>query len=365
MTLWMVGWTLGLALAGNADVAQDAPETEEREALAVAPSEHAAERLRRLAELHPDHATLISYGLSARGRELLALRVTARPGESEGPLIAVVADLCQRDQIGHQWAALEVELRALVLGEVDAPNVAPPLQDRLWILSPDPDRLDGEEAAGRAWPEGDFPAGWDPWCTEVRTGPYPYSTPEAAALGRFLGAQQALAGMVLVGPAGAHGAAERGVAGPGPGSLERQALQAWRLPVQRCSTGLGRLLTRVDVDRPRLELEARRQRSLGEGRWMVEVTVRNHGGSAIDSPEHQPKLALGGANLVALAAAGEDGVFQVVSPGSALAGLAPRGERSLRIVLEVSGSDAPMLSLSGPRWRTARCTLGLATLQPK
>ncbi len=360
-----MGWMLGLAFAGSAFGTQKAAEPVEETTRVASPSERATEQLRRLAELHPDHAALVSYGVSAGGRELLALQVTVRPGEAGGPLLAVVADLSHGDWIEQQWVALETELRALVLGGADAADAAPPLQDRLWILSPDPDRLDGAESPGRAWPEGDFPAGWDPWCTAVRTGPYPYSTPEAAALGRYLGGQSALAGMVLVGPESGRKAAGWDAEGPGPGSLERLVMQDWGMPVQRCSGGLGRMLTRVDAERPRLELDARAQRSLGEGRWMVEVVVRNHGEAAIETPGPPPAIALGGARLVALAAATEDGVFQVATPRSALAGLEGHGQRRLRIVLEVSGSDAPMLSLSGPRWRTAYCTLGLGTLQPK
>lgn len=352
-------WVLGLMLAGAA-LGEEEAQVVDQGLSALAPSQRAAEQLRRCAELHPDYATLIRYGTSAKGRELLALRVTVQAGEAAGPLVAVVADLSHGGLVEAQRAALEGELRALVLGDQGDSSEAQPRQDRLWILSPDPDRLDGVADAGRPWPEGDFPAGWDPWCRGMRAGPYPYSTPEAASLGRLLEGQSALAGLVIVGPGERSKAGPGGASEPGPGSLERLAREAWGLDVQRSGGALGQALGRIDVERPRLAIELGEQRPLGGGRWMVEAVVHNGGGAGLDERGVLPSLELAGGRLIALAAAGEDGVFQVAGATDLLAGLAGRSERRLRIVLEPKGSQPPMLSLLGPRWRTARCELGLA-----
>ena len=356
---WALTWALSLALLGPANAGG---EESVGDAASVAAPDRVVDTLQHLARHYPEHAELVTYGKSGGGRPLLALRVRAKAGDPGGPLVAVVSDLWGPDPSAKVLAALESELRSLVLADEDGGGAGlgqlGPLQDRIWILSPDPDRAAGEAAAGRPDPVLDFPAGWDPWVSGARSGPYPYSTPEAAALGALLDGEEALASVVVV-------SAGETLWESAPGSLERFCEEHLMVRTERCSKRLAGRLGKLDEGRPRLALSGVRTRPLGEGRWLIDVVAENRGVDALELPAPLPKLRLGGARLVALAISGDQVAYEVTSPEHMLAGLEPGAVRSLRLVIDVSGQENPLLELCGPRWRSVRHALAIAPLRPR
>ena len=361
-----LAWMLGLCLLPPAAAKAPGQGPQQEAKLATTrdklePSQLAA-TLERLAKYYPEHAELIHYGKSTTGRPLQALKVRVQPGEPSGPLVAVVADLGWQDASSKILAALESELRALVLEEErpgkNGTTRAIPMQDRIWIPAPDPDRLAETVPADRPDPVLDFPAGWNPWTKGARTGPYPYSTQEAAALGALLEAEEALASVVVVSTTDSPWESA-------PGSLERFSEEKLLVRTERCSKRLFARLSALDAGRPRLALSSTRTKALGEGRWLVEMVAENQGSDALEKPAPLPKLCLGSARLVALAISGDQVAYEISDVEHALAGLGSGATRSLRLVIDVTGEDNPMLELCGPRWRTVRHALAISPLRPR
>ncbi|MFT7677755.1 MAG: hypothetical protein ACI8QC_001740 [Planctomycetota bacterium] len=313
----------------------------------ASPSEQVGRVLRRLVEEHPQHASLVPYGVSAAGRPLLALRVQVVAGELGGPSVAVVGSLGRADNGNGVLGVLRAELHALKVGGEVQEAGALPMQDRLWIPLPDPDALEGADLLTRTNPAFDFPVGWDAWSAFGPAGPYPYSTPEAAALGRLLEQEHSLASLILLAPVELADTAT-------PGSLARFASERLLVRSDAVERDLGARLVRLDLGRPRLELVNSRRRCLGGERWLVEFTARNVGMDDLNALAPLPSVGLGGGRVLAVAWSEGGDDFAVSDVARALAGLGAGAERELRVVIESNQEQDPILELFGPRWRTVR-----------
>lgn len=316
----------------------------------ASPSEQLERVLRKLVDEHPGHASLVPYGFSAEGRPLLALRMQSLAGDLGGPSVAVVGSLGRAAGGKGVLGVLRAELQALELSDDSREGLYVPLQNRLWIPLPDPDALEGADLATRTNPAFDFPMGWDAWSALGPAGPYPYSTPEAAALGRLLESESSLASLVLMGPV--ELADERT-----PGSLARFANERLLVRSEALQRDLAGSLMRLDLGRPRLELVNSRRRCLGGERWLVEFTARNAGMDALSAFGPLPSVGLGGGRVLAVAWSEGGADFAVSDVARALSGLAAGGERELRVVIETNQDQDPILELFGPRWRSVRRSL--------
>lgn len=313
----------------------------------VSPSEQVERILRKLVDEHPGHAKLVRYGFSSAGRPLLALRMQVVAGELGGPSVAVVGSLGRAVGDKGVLGVLRAELRALEASEEREAGLPFPLQDRLWIPLPDPDALEGADPLTRTNPAFDFPMGWDAWSAFGPAGPYPYSTPEAAALGRLLEAENSLASLVLLAPVELAD-------GRTPGSLARFAKEHLLVRSEPVQRDLAGCLMRLDQGRPRLELVNSRRRCLGGERWLVEFTARNAGMDDLVPLAPLPSVGLGGGRVLAVAWSEGGDDFTVSDVARALAGLAAGADRELRVVIETNQDQDPILELFGPRWRTVR-----------
>lgn len=364
--------------------------------------------LRGIAELHPDVATLEVLGRSAGGRELLALRLSAKSAAPQETPVLLLVDHQGPTSAGPE-AMLELAWTLAEGFETDE-RVRASLTRAALLIAPalDPDaRASAQGTRSEVLFERNFPSGWQPESVRPGSGRVSLSKPETLAVARTLTELKGCAvllGFAAPAPRGAPypGAelpdadrevfAKLGAAleleGAAPlvpwfelgspgGSLFDFAYQArgiyplvFTLPAgdELATGGLVPFSAQVTTRvlrclslLPRVEIAQEGLERLASDTWQLDVRIQNSGvvpTSSALSRHHEAltdvALRLDGAKLVATAKKPESGAtfmdasFQVHSPlsGGILAG----GEgRWLRLILE-AGSGAEVRVTAASAW---------------
>ncbi|MFT4539209.1 MAG: hypothetical protein ACI841_003157 [Planctomycetota bacterium] len=368
--------------------------------------------LEELAVRHPEAMEIVEVGRSVGDRPLLFVRLGRVPGNRPSMLVCPELDR-------PNWGAESVDWIEAWLA---APNAAERGPIWL-IPAPDPDGMrvpltsDELEATADTTPgldqaplgdasdsltassnpatservqlasvalDRDFPIGWRP---DQSGYPTPFQRIETKLIARALLARSELALVILLGERGRSEArlpaleAEgvelltalsriEGVLLPGPdsqapgGSLAAFCAGRMDLPVLVLERGLDPVaavhaLDELALGVPRLELEVQSTKSVGDGVWQVEFSVRNAGALGTSGrgrsvlPREEVLAQWSGASLSFAAVRRVDSVdfapVEAMTDGLPLGALAGGDIRWVRLYLEAAHGAALELSCSAPR----------------